>query len=58
MFTKTRKKLVSVIEEFVSQLQDENEFPWSLTVETDNVSDLEVHEILHDMGIEENSNEY
>ena len=58
MFTKTRKKLVSVIEEFISQLQDENEFPWSLTVETDNVSDLEVHEILHDMGIEENSNEY
>lgn len=58
MFTKTRKKLVSVIEEFISQLQDENEFPWSLTVETDNVSDLEVHEILHDMGIEGNSNEY
>lgn len=58
MFTKTRRKLVSVIEEFVSQLQEENDFPWSLSVETDNVSDLEVHDILHDMGIEESHDEY
>lgn len=58
MFAKTRRKLVSVIEEFVSQLQDENEFPWSLTVEADNVSDLEIRDILHDMGIEESHDEY
>ena len=58
MFTKTRRKLVSVIEEFVSQLQEENDFPWSLSVETDNVSNLEVDNILHDMGVEGKNDEY
>ena len=58
MFTKTRKKLVSVIEEFVSQLQEENDFPWSLSVEKDNISDLEVDNILHDMGVEGKNDEY
>ena len=53
MFVKTHRKLVSVVEEFISQFQYENDFQWSLSVESDNVSSLEIKDIMHDLGIED-----
>lgn len=53
MFVKTHRKLVSIVEEFITQFQDENDFPWSLSVESDNVSGLEIEDIIHDLGIED-----
>lgn len=52
MFVKTSRKLVSIVEEFISQFQDENDFPWSLSIESDDVSCLEIEDIIHGLGIE------